>query len=98
MKIRNLAIAAVALLMPFTAAACGGADSTSELDKGDLSKELQKSGMPEAQADCAADALIKSDFTKDEIDKMNAGDSGVDKAKVKEFTAAMVKCVGVGGS
>lgn len=92
MKIRNLAVAAIALTLPFAAVACG-ADSTGELDKDDLVKELTDSGMDEATADCAADAMIDADFTKDELDKLNAGDTGVDEKKTEAFTNAIAKCV-----
>lgn len=90
-KFRYVAIAAAAIFVPF-AAACG-ADSTSELDKGELVTELEDSGMDTATAGCAADALIDADFTKDEIDQLNAGDEGVDSAKVEAFTKAVTGCI-----
>ena len=46
MKIRTLAIAAAAFLLPLAACACG-ADSTGELDKGELTEELETTGMPD---------------------------------------------------
>lgn len=92
MKLRALAIVALALLLPF-AAGCSS-DSTGDLDKGDLSKELVKDGMKKAQADCMADALIKADFTKSELTELNSSSSDkVDAKKVKAFTAATTKCV-----
>ena len=92
MKLRVLAVVAVGFLLPF-AAGCSS-DSTGDLKKGDLSKELVKAGMGKKQADCMATALIKADFTKDELDKMNKGSNGgVDKAKVTAFTSAATKCV-----
>ena len=69
MKIRALAVVALAITMPFAATACG-ADSTGELDKGDLVDELKKAGLDEETADCAADAMIDADFTKDELDNI----------------------------
>jgi hypothetical protein len=92
MNTRKLALVAAIFLLPFAAAACG-ADSTSELDKGDLTEELEKSGMPTAQAECAADALIDADFTKDELDDLNAGKTDVSKEKTEAFTKAITKCV-----
>lgn len=92
MKLRALAVVAIAILVPF-AAGCSS-DSTGDLNKGDLSKELVKAGMGKQQAGCMATALIKADFTRDELDKMNKGSSGgVDKAKVRAFTTAATKCV-----
>lgn len=98
MKIRNLAMAAMAVLLPFAAAACSS-DSTGDLNKGDVSKELQKGGaMTKVQADCAADALIKADFSKDELKKLNSNDSAkVSAKKVKEFTKAVTGCVSAKG-
>lgn len=98
MKIRNVAIAAVALLVPFTAAACGGSDKTSDLNKTDLAKELEKRGMSEGSATCAAEALLEAGFTRAEIDKQIKGDGDVDADKVQKFTAALARCGGGGGA
>jgi hypothetical protein len=92
MKFRYLAVAATAVFLPFAATACG-ADSTGELDKGELVDELEKGGMDAAQADCMADALIDADFTKDEIDDLNAGDTDVNPEKTEAFTEAATECV-----
>lgn len=97
MKFRYLAMAAMALFIPFAASACG-ADSTGELDKGDLVDELEKGGMDKKQADCMADALIDADFNKDELDSLNAGKSDVDKTKTEAFTKAATECVMAGTS
>ncbi len=92
MKKRSLAIVVLALFLPF-AAACSS-DSTGDLDKGDLSKELVKSGMQKKEADCVADALIKADFTKSEIDNLNSGKTGsVDSEKVAAYTKAATSCI-----
>lgn len=92
MKIRSLAVAAMAVTLPFAAAACG-ADSTGELDKSELVDELEKEGMDSTQANCMADALIDADFTKDEIDELNSGGSDVDADKTEAFTEAATECV-----
>ncbi len=92
MKIRYLAVAATALFLPFAATACG-ADSTGELDKGELVDELEKGGMSATQADCMADALIDADFTKEEIDDLNAGETDVNAEKTEAFTEAATECV-----
>ena len=49
MKSRLLAAGLFTILLPFGAVACG-ADSTGELDKGDLTDELVDAGMTEDQA------------------------------------------------
>ena len=88
MKSRLLAAGLFTILLPFGAVACG-ADSTGELDKGDLTDELVDAGMTEDQASCMADAMIKADFTQDEIDKLNGGDTeAVDSAKYEAFMSA----------
>jgi hypothetical protein len=92
--IKRFAVAALALFIPLAVASCG-ADSTGDLDKGDLSKELQKdANMSKAQADCVADALIKADFTKDEIDKLSSGDEkSIDTKKSQVYIEAAMKCL-----
>ena len=96
MKIRNLAIVATALFLPFAAAACG-ADSTGDLDKGDLTKELQDSGYTKAQAECAADKVIAADFSKEEIDKANEelskGNLTSDNKRSQELIEAFTSCL-----
>lgn len=91
MKFRNLALAATALLLPFAAVSCGD-DSTGDLDKGDIVDELKKADIPEDQANCMADALIKADLTKDELDKLNSGED-IDADKQSAFTAALTDCI-----
>ena len=93
MKLRSLALVATALVLPFAATACGD-DSTGDLDKGDLVDEFKDSGMDDAQADCMAGAIIDSDFTKDELDEMNADPTKLeDTDKGKEYMAAVTTCV-----
>ena len=54
--------------------------------------------MTEEQASCMADAMIKADFTQDEIDKLNGGDTeAVDSAKYEAFMGATVDCVTAAG-
>ena len=67
-----------------------------DLDKGELSDELQKEGLSAEEADCAAGALIDADFSREEVDKLAANDTnGVDADKVDEFTAALSECIGI---
>lgn len=95
MKIRSIAIIAFALFLPVGIAACSE-DSTGDLDKGELSDELQKEGLSAEEADCAAGALIDADFSREEVDKLAANDTdGVDADKVDEFTAALSECIGI---
>ena len=51
MKIRAIAIIAIALFLPLAAAACGGDDSTGDLSTDDIAKELKDAGLPAKQAD-----------------------------------------------
>lgn len=97
MLIRKLAVASMALILPFAAVACGD-DSTGDLDKGDLSKKFQdEAGMNKKQADCMADAMIKADFTEDELNKMAKGDSdSLNKDDMEKFTASAIDCVDPG--
>ena len=66
MKIRAIALVALAVLLPLTAAACGKSDSGSGSGGGagseapalkDLSAKLQQGGMKKEQADCVAKAF-----------------------------------------
>ena len=91
-KRTSVRIAMVALATVFAATACG-ADSTGELDKGDLVDELKKAGLEDGVADCAADAMIDADFTKDELDELNAGGEIDDAEKTEAFTDAITECV-----
>ncbi len=92
MKTRLLAAGLFTILLPIGAVACG-ADSTGELDKGDLKKELVDAGMTEEQADCMADAMIDADFTKKELEDFQSGEGDTDSAKYEKFMNATMKCV-----
>ncbi len=91
MKIRALAIAGI-LALSSSLAACGD-DSTGDLDRGDLSAQLQaEMELDEETADCAADALIDADFTKEELE----GDmESLSTEKGQAFTAALMDCMGL---
>lgn len=66
MKFRTLAIAATAVFLPLSVAACGD-DSTGDLKVSDMSKELQDSGMTKETADCMAQKLKDADFSEDDL-------------------------------
>lgn len=78
-------------MLPFIATACGD-NSTGDLDKGEIVKQLEKSGVPSAQAGCVADALKKADFTKKEIDDLSKKQD-FSTGKGKEYIDAITKCV-----
>ncbi len=90
MKLRLLAVAAIALVMPFSLAACGD-DSTGDLSVEEISKELQNGGIESAQADCIATALKEADFTKEELD--NISDIDVTTGKGKAYVDAASECL-----
>ena len=98
MKIRATAAIALALFLPVGLTACSE-DSTGDLDKGELTEELEKEGLSTDEAECAADALIDADFTREEVDKLaeatGATVEGVDQDKVEEFGAAINECLGL---
>lgn len=89
MKFRNLAVAAVALMLPLSAVACSD-DSTGDLDVGEISEEIQKSGIPKEQADCVAQALKDADFTEDDMENFS---TDPESEKGKEYIAAVTECV-----
>lgn len=91
MKLRSLALAATALLLPF-AAACSD-DSTGDLDKGEVKDIYVDAGLPEDQADCLAERTIAEDFSKDEIEALGAADSDVDEEVQKRYMAMITECV-----
>lgn len=90
MKIRVLAIGALALFLPFAAVACGD-DSTGDLSIDEISEEMQKSGLPEDQADCVAKALKEADFTEDDLNDLA---TDPDSEKGKAYIEAATKCLG----
>lgn len=95
MKLRIVFLAVLAVLLPFVATGCGD-DSTGDLSRDDIVKQLEKSGVPEAQAPCVADALKKADFTKDELNNISKKQD-FSSGKGKAYIDAVTKCV-TGGS
>ena len=89
MKLRKIALVSMVVLLPFSAAACGD-DSTGDLSLGEMSAELQKTGVPKEQADCVAKALKKADFTEEDLKAIAADPTS---GKGKEYIAAVTKCV-----
>ena len=94
MKIRYVLLAAVALFMPLAVTACGD-DSTGDLSKSEISKELQDAGIPEEQADCIAGKVKDADLTKDELDEFNKSQDTSTKAG-KALMEAVTSCVTAG--
>ncbi len=95
MKLRIL-IALLAVLLPFVAAGCGN-KSTGDLSKNDIVKQLEKAGVPDAQAPCVANALKKANFNKDELNNLSKDKNFLSTGKGKEYLDAVTKCV-TGGS
>jgi hypothetical protein len=90
MKFRTLAIAAVAIVLPLSAAACSS-DSTGNHSVSDLSTQIQKqSKIPKKTADCIAEALKKADFTKADLKNLTPN---TNSAKFKAYTDAAEKCI-----
>ncbi|QXC60077.1 hypothetical protein KSP35_17160 [Aquihabitans sp. G128] len=111
MTFRKLAIAAVALCLPFAAAACGGSDdtnsgsrpATSEISKA-ITKELPSS-LPDGVADCIAKKVHDSDIPNGVLRAIVKGETAsVDKDNeatyTKILTDAATSCASaaVGGS
>lgn len=104
MKIRSLAIGALALLIPFGAAACGSDSkssgdrpSVSELEKA-FSDEVGDDGIAGDASKCIAEKLHKSSMPDDILRAMVDGDepeiSDADEAKYMEIVdEAMNECV-----
>lgn len=93
MKIRSVGIAAIALLLPLSAAACGDSGDDKP-DTGDVKSQLTKAGMPEEQADCIAKALDESGLTYDDYTSVSEDPTKVTSdPKFKKYVAAAVKCV-----
>lgn len=87
MKMRAIALCAVAMFLPF-AAACSSSDSGKKdgSDKNitvggstvaELSDQLQKGGVPKKQADCLARSYGKLDLTEAQMEKLQQGDTSV---------------------
>lgn len=90
MKLRLLAVAATALVLPFSVVACGD-DSTGDLSVEEISKKLQEGGIESEQANCVAEALKKADFTKEELDDIANLD--VTTGKGKAYVDAASECL-----
>lgn len=92
MKIRSLAIAATALFLPLTVAACGDSGSDKP-DKADVKEQLVKAGMPDEQAECVTKALDDAGLTYDDYTKVSEDSASVaDDPKFKKYIAEAVKC------
>ncbi|MCB1038677.1 MAG: hypothetical protein KDA94_03960 [Acidimicrobiales bacterium] len=89
--VRGLAASIVVASLSLSAVACT-ADSTGELDRGDLITELEDRGMSPEAAECAAEAVISADFTKDEYQAFNAGQAIADTEKAKFYEESLAAC------
>ena len=76
MKFRYLAIALLALFLPFLATSCGD-DSTGDLSESEISKEFEDAGIPKEQADCMAGAYLG--------DSIRANRLTVEDGDIEEF-------------
>ena len=94
MKIRAIAVIAMALFLPFAASACGD-DSTGDLSKEEISKQFQDAGISKKQADCMADKVKDADLTKDELDEFNKSQDTSSKAG-KALMDAVTSCMTTG--
>lgn len=91
MKLRYLAIAVLALFLPFLATACGD-DSTGDLSESEISKEFQDAGIPKEEANCMASKVKDADLTKDELEEFTSSqdtDTKAGKAMMEAVTACM---------
>lgn len=93
MNLRAFAVLATALLLPPAASACGDSGGGGKPTVGNISDQLQKSGMPAKQADCTAKAAEKAGFTADEYKKL-ADQPNLDDPKVKKYVRAVAACYG----
>ena len=92
MKIRSLAIAAAALLLPLGAVACGDSGDDKP-DTADIKEQLTKAGMPDEQADCVTKALDDAGLTYDDYTRVSEDSASVaSDPKFKEYIAEAVKC------
>lgn len=95
MKRIGLPLAATLLAAGLTLSACGGGTPS----KGDLADSLtENADIPEDQADCAAEELLDSDLSDDELNAIADDDKGDlssdEEAEVTEvLTAALTKCI-----
>ncbi len=81
----------------FAVASCGS-QSTAELDQDELTEVLVDAGLDQAQAECAAEALVDADLTLDEVESLAAGEDTDDAEKAKTVTEALQSCTSSGGS
>ena len=95
MKVRSIALLAIAVVLPFGAAACSE-ESTNDLSKGEITSQLVEAGLPEAQAGCMADALIEIDFTKSELEDIGSGKT-TSGEKYDAFFEATTDCMTISG-
>ena len=95
MKIRHLTFAAVALALPFTAAACGGSDDNNSGDRPtaeEIAKgfEGQFAGIPNAEAiaQCIGEGLESSDLPNGVLRSMASGEeeAEIDADNEEEYT------------
>lgn len=93
MKFRYLAIAAMALFLPFLATSCGD-DSTGDLSEDEISKEFVDAGIPKEQADCMAGKVKDADLTQDELDDFTESQDESTKAG-KALMSAVTSCMGL---
>ncbi len=91
MKFRYLAIAVLALFLPFLATACGD-DSTGDLSESEISKEFADAGIPKEQADCMAGKVKDADLTKKELDEFTKNQDATSKAG-KALMSAVTSCM-----
>ncbi len=110
MKFRSLGVAAIALLLPFAAVACGGKDdndsgsrpSVAEIKKeiiGVLGSQAEQPGADEI-IDCLAQGYYDSKLPNGVLRKVVAGDDAeVDKKNEDEYNQIsediQVECTGV---
>ena len=93
MKLRYLAVAALALFLPFLATSCGD-DSTGDLSESEISKEFQDAGLDKETSDCLAGKVKDADLTKDELDEFTENNDETTKAG-KVLTSALTECMGL---
>lgn len=93
MSLRTIAVATALVALPFTAAACGGADDTNSGSRpapAEVSKALQdsSSGALDAKvSDCIAGKLDSSDIPNGVLRKLVDGkEAKVDKDNEKKYT------------
>ena len=66
MKVRSLAAAALALTLPFAAAACSDEDSTGDYSESEIVEKLvDEADLPQEMAECVAPAIKDLDIDLD---------------------------------